>query len=92
MTLFVDQASVIVSPHLEAVLLHVLSVVQDALDGSAVWLVAHVDGESSIVIQLWVLVDEQLGDELAENRDVRAEERCDTRSEPVGTKKLVDAE
>ena len=65
---------------------------QDGFDRGSVGFVAHVDSEAVIVIELWMLVDEELGDQLAECGNIGAEERTDTRSEPVGAEELVDAE
>ena len=56
---------VVVRVDLEPVLLQVLGVVEDGLETSAVWLVAHVHSEPVIVIELGVLVHEQLSDDLA---------------------------
>ena len=82
---------VVVCVDLEPVLFQVLGVVEDGLETSAVWLVAHVHCEPVIVIELGVLVHEQLSDDLAELGDVSAEERRDATSEPVGTEQLMDA-
>ena len=91
LSLATDDVCVVVSIDLEAILFHILSVVQNGLDTGAVWLVAHVDGKPVIVIELWVLVDEKFGDELAERWDVGAEELSDSLGEPVRAEELVDA-
>ena len=61
-----NEISVVVGKDLEAVFFQILSIVQNSLDTGTVGLMAHIDGESVIVIQFWVLVDEKLGDKLAE--------------------------
>ena len=91
LSLSTDDVCVVVSEDLEAILFHILSVVQDSLDAGAVGLVAHIDGKSVIVIELWVLVDEKFGNELAERWDVGAEELSDSLSEPVRAEELMDA-
>lgn len=70
LALAANDIRVVVSEDLEAVLFQILSVVKDGLDAGAVRLMAHIDGESVIVIELGVLVDEKLSNELAELGDV----------------------
>ena len=91
LSLATNDVCVVFSIDLEAVLFHVLSVVQDSLDASAVGLVAHIDGKPVVVIELWVLVDEKFGDKLAERRNVRAEKLRDSTGEPIRAEELVDA-
>ena len=91
LSLATDDVCVVVSIDLEAILFHILSVVQDSLDAGTVGLVAHVDGKPVIVIELWVLVDEKFGDELAERWDVGAEQLSNSLGEPVRAEELVDA-
>ena len=92
LALAADDIRIVVSEDLEAVLLQVLSVVEDGLYAGAVRLMAHIDGKSVIIVELRVLVDEKFGNELAELGDVRAEELGDTAGEPVSAEELMDAE
>ena len=69
-----EDVCVVVSENLETVLAQVLSIVQNGLDGGTVGLVAHVDGKSVVIIQLWVLVHKEFGNQLTERWNVAAEE------------------
>ena len=91
MTLAANHVIVMVSVDLESILFQVLSVVQDCLDTGTIGLVAHVNGESVIVIKFWVLIDEKLSDKLAEFGNVSAEELGDSTGEPVSPEELMDA-
>ena len=72
-----NDVGVVIREDLEAVLPHVLSVVENRLDGSTIWLVAHVDGKAVIVIKLGVVVDEEASDSLTRDGEVGAEESAD---------------
>ena len=87
-----EDVCVVVSENLETVLAQVLSIVQNGLDGGTVRLMAHVDGKSVVIIELWVLVDEEFGDQLTERWNVGAEELRYSTGEPVGAKELVNSE
>ena len=90
--MLMNEISVVVREHLETVLLHVLRVVKDGLDGGTIRLVTHVDSEPIVVVQVRVCVHEKLRNQLTEDGNVGAEELGDCRGEPVGTKHFVDAQ
>ena len=90
--MLMNEISVVVREHLETVLLHVLSVVKDGLDGGTIRLVTHVDSEPIVVVQVRVCVHEKLRNQLTEDGNVGAEELGDCRGEPVGTEEFVNAE
>ena len=80
-----ENVGVLVWENLESVLLHVLGVVEDGFDRGTVGLVAHVDCEAVIVVKFRVLVNKELGNQFAQNRDVAAEKRTDGWGEPIGS-------
>jgi hypothetical protein len=87
----VDPVQVVVRVDLEAVLLQILGIMKDGFDGSTVGLMAQVDCEPIVVVQLGIAGDDKLREELAETWDVAAEQSCGRGSNPVGAEKCMDA-
>ena len=59
MLLLVEEVRVVIGKDLEAVLTQVLGIVQDGLHRGAVWLVAHVDGETIRIVKVRVVGHEK---------------------------------
>ena len=65
---------VVRSPHLEAILLHVLSIQQHGLNGSTVGFMVHINLEAFFIVSCNIMTDKHMLDGLAQECEGSAEQ------------------